>query len=178
MEWNHAVAMHDRAVTEYARDAGRVQSWMQPLAPGKWSAAETTTHLILAFEAVLREVAGDAPMQLRGTRARLFMLRSIIMPRIIRGGAFPRAAAPRETRPVHVSADAAAAIARFRSLGAQVTAALTERHQREPELRLTHPYFGAIAGPQAIQVSARHIDHHRRQLGQGKSHAHGSGGTA
>ena len=171
MDWNEVVAMHDRAVAGYASDAGNIRSWMQPLAPQKWSAAEITTHLILAFEAVLREAAGGPPMQLKGTRFKRFMLRHVIMPRIIRGDGFPRAAAPRETRPIDVSADAATTIARFRALGAQVTADLSARRMQQPDLRFTHPYFGSIELLQAVRVSARHIDHHRRQLSQGKSHA-------
>jgi hypothetical protein len=164
-----AVALHEAAVTEFAaaarivaRDAAR---WDAPLAEGKWSPAQITLHLIMAFEAVGRELDGGPAMALRTKRWHRLVLRFTIQRRLLRGGVFPGGArAPREARPPVPTEDAASLIARFEQLASELMARVNTLHAADPRARLTHPYFGALPLHETVYISARHVQHHRGQL--------------
>lgn len=163
--WNDVVSLHDRAVADYASAAESVTLWNEAPSPGKWSPAQVTEHLSKTFEAIITEARGGPPMALRLKAPKRFIARNIFYRRILRGGAFPRGApAPRETRPGTAEGEAAAAIARFRELGAEAVNAVNEALGKSPKLRFRHPYFGYIPVQHGMYVSARHIDHHRAQI--------------
>jgi hypothetical protein len=167
--WTEAVALHDAAVAEYAaaarvvaRDTAR---WDAPLAEGKWSPAQITLHLIMAFEAVGRELDGGPAMALRTKAWHRLVLRFTLQRRLLRGGAFPVGArAPREARPPVPTENAASLIARFEQLAAELVARVSTLHAADPRARLTHPYFGALPLHETVYISARHVRHHRSQL--------------
>ncbi len=160
--FDETVAIHDRAVAEYVAAAERVTSWDASPKPGKWSAAQITAHLNLAFEAILCEMNGGPPMALRTKWLPRFLLRHTIMRRLMKGGAFPHGApAPRETRPPDAMGDRESAVAEFRRLAAEVKNALVA-HGRGARFR--HPYFGYVSALDGMYISARHIDHHRTQI--------------
>jgi hypothetical protein len=168
-EWAAVVELHEAAAAGYAAAARSVSRdtavWDTPLKQGGWSPAQITLHLVLAFEAVRRELDGGAAMALRTTAWQRLLLRFTIQRRLLGGGAFPHGArAPRETRPPVPAEDAALLIARFEQGAADVTARAAESYRARPATRLTHPYFGSMPLPDIIYVSARHIQHHRAQL--------------
>ena len=89
-----------------------------------------------------------------------------MVPKILRGGAFPAGArAPRETRPAAANPDKAAAIAAFRSRAAQFDAVASNTQATKPRVRLTHAYFGKASVKNSVLLCARHVQHHLKQLG-------------
>jgi hypothetical protein len=168
-----AVARHRAAVSDYAVAARRVAEdpslWSAAPAEGKWSPAQVTLHLILAFEAAAREVRDGVPMALRTTGWQRLILRFTIVRRLLRGGPFPRGArSPREARPAELDSarmeSADVLIQRFEALAADLEAALLQRLDSGDGAGITHPYFGRMPVAESIYVSARHIEHHRTQL--------------
>ncbi|MEO5510553.1 MAG: DinB family protein [Longimicrobiales bacterium] len=163
--WDETIAQHEKAAAEYLSTAALVTSWDTAPAPGKWSAARITTHLNLAFEAILREIGGGPPMALRTKPLPRFILRHTIMRRLLRGGKFPNGApAPRETRPPETHADRTVALAEFGRLADEVTVAITAAHRRDPPMKFRHPYFGFVPVNDGLYISARHVQHHCAQL--------------
>jgi hypothetical protein len=167
--WDATLAQHTRAVEEYAAAARRVAAvpglWLAGPADGRWSPAQITQHLVMAFEAVSRELAGEPGMALRTTAWQRLLLRFTIQRRLLRGGAFPQGArSPREARPPATAEDAATLVPRFEVLAAALESRLAERRDADPRAQLTHPYFGRLSLRDTVYISARHIDHHRAQL--------------
>jgi hypothetical protein len=164
--WDDALALHRRAVAEYLSTAEGVVAWDRAPGPDKWSPAQVTAHLNLAFEAILCELGGGPPMALRTRWYHRVILRFTIQRRLLRGGPFPHGArAPRETRPpTEATADQATSLAEFRRLGDEVNAALAAAGERKDKFRFRHPYFGYMRAADAVYTAARHIDHHRGQI--------------
>jgi hypothetical protein len=141
--------------------------WLRTRPGGKWSAAQTTEHLSLAYEATLREMRGEGSMRPRVGRLMQLLLRSILLPHMLFHRTFPiRASAPREVRPQRTEADRAAALKRLVALADRFEAAVREIQPDETR-RFNHPYFGAISTLKALRLTAVHIEHHRRQLERG-----------
>jgi hypothetical protein len=172
--WQEALRLHGEAVAEYAlaarQVAGTTGLWDTPREEGKWSPAQITLHLIMAFEAVRRELDEGVAMALRTRPWQRLVLRFTIRRRLLRGGAFPQGArSPREARPPTPTEDtptedAAVLIGRFEQRAAELTRDIVERRTTHPGTRLTHPYFGRMTLAQTVYASARHIQHHRAQL--------------
>ena len=162
-----AQARHRNAVAAYARSAEAVaaEQWLTPRGEGKWSPAEITTHLILTFDAVCRELRGEGSMQPRLGGWKLMLARFTIMRRILADGAFYNGArAPRETRPAGDLKPKDVALREFREGAARLEQQFTHTAAAKPDLKLRHPYFGPIPIGDAIFMSARHIEHHQTQL--------------
>lgn len=117
MNWTDIQQIHSHAAAETVSTAGRVPAdkWLVPRAEGKWTPAEIVEHLNLAYDVLLRELAGGGGMAIRTKLWQRIMLRLTIMPKLLRGEAFPRGTrSPREIRPTTASPDQAAAIASLR----------------------------------------------------------------
>ncbi len=163
--WKRAVEEHRDAVRRFVATAEGLGSdaWTRPRAPGKWSPAQTAEHLVLAYEAVLRELAGEPGVRLRATGWRQRLLRWVLLPHILFHRSFPLAVvAPREIRPPKVHADRGALLARMRELAARAERELDAA--RGTGARVTHPYFGALPAVPALRFLAVHVEHHLRQL--------------
>lgn len=162
-----AHARHQRAVAAFATSATAIapEMWHVAQTAGKWSPAEITTHLELGFRALQQELAGGPPMRLRLRGWKLLYARWRYMRRILADGVFPTGArAPRETRPPAGAASQAVALEAFRAAAANYETEVLGAHAVRPETRLTHPYFGRVSLSQALFISAKHIEHHSRQL--------------
>jgi hypothetical protein len=164
-----AIALHDRAVAQFVEAARAVARqgavWDTPCAEGKWSPAQVTLHIIMAFDAVAVELDGGPGMQLRTRPWTHIILRHTVVRRMLRGGRLPTGArAPRETRPPVPTEDAATLIARLEATAAQLNRRLLAAAAAAPGRRLTHPYFGQMPLHEITTVSARHVEHHLRQL--------------
>jgi hypothetical protein len=165
--WLEALRLHESAAAGLARSAEAIppQAWAAPMAEGKWSPAQITEHLILAYEVLLRELEGGPGMQLRTRGWQRLLLRFTLVPRILRGDTFPTGArAPRETRPGEVVGEQADQIARFRADAERFHAAVQEARASNPRQQLTHAYFGASSLEESVLLCARHIQHHHKQL--------------
>ena len=165
MTRTEAERLHTDAVSDLVATASSVPEarWRAPRAEGKWSPAETVEHLTIAYDVLLRELAGGGGMAIRTTLWQRILLRLTLVPKILRDGAFPKGArAPRETRPQMPEHGQAEAIARFRERATRFSeTAADPRHARA---RLTHAYFGRASVTNTILLCARHIEHHRAQL--------------
>lgn len=167
MKWKAVQQLHEEAVESLAASAERIPAprWLLPRSEGKWSPAETVEHLNLAYDVLLREIAGGEGMQIRTKLWQRILLRMTLVPKLLRGVPFPAGArAPRETRPVLITTDQAAAIDRFRDRAARFQAAANEARSEGNRVRLTHAYFGRSSVADALVLCARHVQHHERQL--------------
>ena len=162
-----AAGRHRNALASFAQHAEAIPEaqWLTPCAADKWSPAEITAHLILTFDAVTRELRGEGAMQPRLTGWRRTLARLTIMRRILNEGRFfTGARAPRETRPTGELQAKAAALAGFDAAGTRLVQQFADTAADRPDLKLNHPYFGAIGLGDACYMSARHVEHHQTQL--------------
>ena len=165
-DWIALTAEHAAAIRQFG-DAARLlpsARWSDPLAPGKWTPAEVTGHVAEAYQVLSRELAGGAGMQLLGRPLQRFLLRHILLPRLLSTGRFPaRARAPAETRPRQVETGPEEGAAVCSRLAEEFMDALARRAAAGP-VRLTHAYFGGLDARQAVRLCAVHTRHHARQL--------------
>ncbi|HET6763224.1 MAG TPA: DinB family protein, partial [Longimicrobiaceae bacterium] len=75
--WDAARDEHRVALAAYLDAAERMPqaAWTQPWSPGKWTPAQITEHLALAYEAGVTEIRGGPAMQLKMTPARRAVFR-------------------------------------------------------------------------------------------------------
>jgi hypothetical protein len=164
--WEVEATAHADAVAQFAAVARAIPAsqWQAPLAPGKWSPAEITAHVTEVYVVVRREAAGGAGMRMRGSAFRRWLLRHLVLPRLLAGRSFPPGVrAPVETRPVTASADQASAIASLEQVSRQCLRELTDR-QAAGAVWLTHAYFGRGPALYALRLMTVHLLHHLRQL--------------
>jgi hypothetical protein len=166
MNWSALKQFHSEVAAELVSAAQGVppQKWLVPRDEGKWCPAQVVEHLNLAYDVLLRELAGGEGMKIRTKFLRRMLLRWTIMPRLMRGAPFPPGVpAPREIRGPVANADQAAAIAAFAERAVRFEAAAAQA-QEKGGVRLTHAYFGKSSVEQGILLCAQHVRHHRKQL--------------
>ena len=166
MNWPDVKQFHSEVAVELVSAAQRVRpdKWLVPRGEGKWSPAQVVEHLNLAYDVLLRELAGGEGMKVRTKFLRRTLLRWTIMPRLMRGAPFPPGVpAPREVRDPVANADQNAAIESFAARAARLETAAAQAAQNGG-VRLTHAYFGKSSLVQGILLCAQHIRHHRKQL--------------
>jgi uncharacterized damage-inducible protein DinB len=140
-------------------------AWSRSRGDGRWSPAEVTEHLSLAFDAAVRQMAGGERMAPRAGTVMQALLRWFLLPHIVFHRSFPlRARAPREIRPTSSDSDPGSAMDRFAAKAEAFEAAIAELAARERRRTLEHPYFGRITPLQMLRFSTAHVEHHRRQL--------------
>ncbi|HEX6039843.1 DinB family protein [Longimicrobium sp.] len=165
--WHAAMEEHQVALAAYLDAAGRLSdvAWTRPWAPGKWTPAQITEHLVMTYRVFIGEVTGGPGMKLKLTGFRRRLLRMFLLPHMLFHRTFPRGApAPRELRPADAALPARAqALEQMRELG--------ERFEREASrarasgwTHVTHPFFGPIDLTRGMRLAAVHIEHHTRQL--------------
>ena len=104
-KWAEAARQHLATVQLYVDTVSKLgsDSWLPPIAEGKWSPAEVTEHLKLVYEASLRELRESTAIKIRSGWLVQRFLRVFILPRIFNTGKFPKGAkAPQEMRPANV----------------------------------------------------------------------------
>jgi uncharacterized damage-inducible protein DinB len=165
-DWSRLVARHSAAVEEFLHRCRAIppDRWDQPLATGKWSPAEITSHLIESYRILLAELAGGPGMQLRLSGFQRWMLRHTLFRQILSSGRFPAGArAPRETRPHDIQIEPGAALRTLSTQADRFVQELTDR-ARTGRVRLTHAYFGPMSARQALLLVIVHTRHHAQQL--------------
>ena len=135
--------------------------WLIPRAEGKWTPAQEARHLVLTYQAFLKDLLTGEHMQLRGTPWRRRLWKLIGLPSIIWGKRIPRAVrAPREARPDWESASADMLLPELLRRTAEFEAAFAAKWTAEPLRRVTHPFFGRITLDDAIRLATVHTRHH------------------
>lgn len=153
---------HRAAVSEFAERASALDEtqWLTPRAEGKWTPAQETRHLILTYNAFLRDLAG-APMRLRGTPWKRRLWRLIGLPQILWRKRLPRGVtAPREARPEWESAGPGELIPELRGRADEFDATVARVSDTVPSHKVLHPMLGPMTLDQAVQLMSVHTRHH------------------
>jgi hypothetical protein len=163
MKWEEVTKLHQEAAAGVASAVERIPAevWLRPRSDGKWSPADTMTHLLLTYDTLQRELEGGKGMGIITKLWQRVLLRIFLVPKLLRGGAFPKnARAPRELRPQTPPLSQADAIAKFRVRAAEFEAAA----EKARDGKLTHAYFGAASVTDGLLLCTRHMQHHQKQL--------------
>ena len=170
-----SLEIHTKAVDRLvaAVNAVPIDRWGAPYREGNWSPGEISAHLVAVWDVVLAELGGSPGMAIRTRWWQRAILRVTIVPRILAGGAFPKAKAPRETRPSQPISDPSQAETAIRERAADFerqmrVAAATGRH-------ITHAYFGKAPVSDGALLLARHIEHHTAQIEEAAARGTGTG---
>lgn len=144
-------------------------SWQVPLAPGKWSAAALTLHVIHAYEFGHDAAQGRGGMRLRVPALAAWLARQLLLPVLLARRRFPRGAeSPPEVAPdlsAALTLTPAQAIERLRHTAQRAVAALVHAHAQGARApRVVHAYFGALSPLQALRLLSAHTRHHAQQL--------------
>jgi hypothetical protein len=161
--WQFLMDEHTASVREFCARAERVGDarWLVPRAEGKWTPAQETRHLILAYEAFLRDAAGKGRMQLRGNKVLRKLWRWVGLTSILWRKKIPVAArAPRESRPEWETAAPAELLPVFQARTAEFVATITRLQKHEPRRTFTHPYFDQMTIEQTFTMLTVHNRHH------------------
>jgi hypothetical protein len=161
-----ALADYERSATEFRARAERVarDAWDRPRAEGKWSPAQEVEHIVLSHELFLSQLGGGPEMRVVVKGWRLIPLRWLVLPYILRTGRFPRARAPRESRPVASGATPAQLFARLDAAVRGVAAMVSGGDATMMSKRLRHPYFGMLSVPTLVRLSTVHTRHHTANM--------------
>jgi hypothetical protein len=167
MKWDEVRSLHASAVESFASMAAAIDDvrWHEPRAAGSWSPAEITEHLTMAYDVLLRELAGGEGMRVRTKWWQRLVLRVTVLPKLLGRGVFPKGVrAPRELRPTVRERDRTAALSLFRESAAAFEIAVEKGRSGAGRTTVTHPFFGTASVERALLFNARHVEHHRRQL--------------
>lgn len=164
--WQELLDDHSASVREFgAKAEGVGERWLVPRADGKWTPAQETRHLILAYEAFLRDARGAGKMQLRGTPWKRVVWRLFGLTAILWRKRIPMAArAPRESRPEWEAAPASELLPLFQARASEFAETIARLRKNEPARTFTHPYFGELDIEQTLTLVAVHNRHHAKFL--------------
>ena len=159
-ENQHSVAEFLATVREIDRSV-----WNREPAPGRWSPAQITEHVALAYERtrelLTRPARGGVPPLLRP------LIRYFYARPILKTGRFPsKVKAPRQFRPSGAAEPAEVLCARLEA----AARGLEEDFERQISAgkdALDHPIFGRVDLADALRFQAIHTAHHRQQLRTG-----------
>jgi hypothetical protein len=161
--WERSSRENRAAIDDFIAAAARIPagSWHAPLRPGGWTPAQVAEHIVLAYEVLVGQLAGDPPMRRILGPVKQAALRWILLPHILFHRSFPiRAGAPREVRPAGPGIEQPSLEPRLR--------AAAERLDRDVRVStlpfVRHPYFGPLRLPLAMRLVAVHTEHHTKQL--------------
>lgn len=156
---------HSAAVREYVERAAAfpAERWQTPRAPGKWTPAQETRHLVLAYEHFVRDLRGERAIPLKGKWWQRRLWRFLFLGKIL-DGHFPKGArAPREIRPPDESTDPPALAQELRQAAAHFEETVRDVSHSAPKRGGNHPYFGKLSLAQVVRFSTAHTRHHLRQ---------------
>lgn len=144
-------------------EAVPASAWARPAAPGKWSAAQVTEHVALAYElsrAVLRKTytGWGLPRLLRP------IVRTVFLRRVLRRGTFGKgnkAPGPLRPSPSPASREVLRARLQASSSALEVDVATAAG---AGQTTVDHPFFGRLALEDLLRLQVIHLRHHRPQL--------------
>jgi hypothetical protein len=160
---------HVGAVAEFVERAKTLSNaqWLTPRAHGKWTPAQETKHVILAYDAFLRQLTEGTPMRLRGNALKRRIWRLIGLTSILWRKRIPVAVnAPREVRPDVITSGPDELLPDLRRRAEEFDVAFAHAWRNEPRRRMTHYMFGTLSLDQGIRLVSVHTRHHAAFLPQ------------
>jgi hypothetical protein len=154
------------AVERFLQSAAAVEDsrWTLPTKPDKWSPGEVAEHLVLTYDAVLRELGGGVGMRLRLNWWRRLYVRARFLRPLLAEGRFPEPSpAVREVRPTGPVRGKAELVRVFRERARAFEEGIAAAHEKGG-FRMTHPFFGKLGALDSVRLVTVHIEHHRKQL--------------
>ncbi len=153
------------AIAEFVADAKRVPeaAWLTPRVPGKWSPAQVTEHLCLAYEVSQQAIDGSFPGASAPRFLRPIIRRLFLGPILKRGHFKPGAKAPGIFTPSSAPGPAVTLLPRLERASQGLTNGV-EAESRAGRSFIEHPIFGRIPWADYLRLQAIHTRHHRRQL--------------
>jgi len=164
-ELQDAIADNRRAIEAFIAGARAVPpaAWLQPRAPGKWSPAQVTEHVAIAYE-VARAVVDGTYAGRAAPRIVRLVIRTIGFNPIVRSGRFRKGTkAPAVFQPTGSPASVADLTGRLEAAAGGFVAAV-EAAARRGQAVVDHPFFGRVALPDYTRLQAIHTRHHHEQL--------------
>lgn len=161
------LAEHRAAVREFTDKAGTLSTnlWFTPRAVGKWTPAQETRHLILAYEALTRDLLEGKTMRLRGTPWKRRLWRVIGLWNVLwRNRLVMGVTAPREVRPEAETGARDALVSLLRQRVSEFEAAVEFTRVKDPSRTITHPMMGALTLARSLRFCAVHARHHANFL--------------
>lgn len=165
-EWQRRCNEHRRAIGGFVAQVDRLEesAWLRRPAPDKWCPGQIAEHVLLTYDALLRELDGGVGMRARGSWWRRLILRRRLLPALLKEGRFPPGApAVREIRPGESPRPREVVVAELRERAARFEERLARAFAAGGG-RLTHPFFGTLPAPDALRFVAVHTEHHRGQV--------------
>lgn len=159
------LAANRAAVADFAAAAERIaeERWAVPVQPGKWSPAQISDHVTVAYDLSLKALQGNFPGRTAPRLLRPLINRFFLQP-VLRNGAFAKKSkAPGIFKPDETPRPRAEAIARLRAASGAFEAAL-ERQAAGGGTTIDHPFFGAVPIGDYLRLQEIHTRHHRAQL--------------
>lgn len=166
-EMNAGLRAHREGLDAFLQRAEALSAlqWETPRASGKWTPAQETAHLALAYAAFAAALRGGPPLRLRLPEARALELQRTILPPILEGKGFPTGAkAPAESTPPEHPDDQVVLLPQLRAAGNAFADALVETCLGVPESRVVHPYFGPLRLTELLGLLTAHTQHHAQYL--------------
>lgn len=163
---NVVIASHRRAVSAFV-DAARAvppSQWATPRAPGKWSPAQVTEHVTLAYEQSGRMLHGSFTGSAMPWYQQL-LARRLGLPSILKRGDFGKGPfqAPDFLRPSASPSSSVTLLARLEAAAHDLEATLAQASDAR-RVRVDHPIFGRLPLANLVRFLVVHTNHHRPQL--------------
>lgn len=158
---------HRAAVREFSDKANALTSnqWFVPRGEGKWTPAQETRHLIMAYEALARDLLEGKTLRLRGTPWKRRLWRLIGLWTVLwRNRLVMGVTAPRELRPPTESGSRDKLVALLNQRVAEFEAAVEFTRAKDPGRAITHPMMGALTLAHSLKFCAVHARHHANFL--------------
>jgi hypothetical protein len=166
-DWPRLFSRHRAAVAAYAERASAIPPgrWDTPRAPGKWTPAQETEHVRLAYQLMVRACRDGYRARPMVSRVWARLLRWTILPLIRTGRWFPEGArAPRDARPASAPGPRDTLIAALRAQAAEWEGVVATLAATDPGRSAFHPYFGEMNVHAMLEMSVGHTRHHLRHL--------------
>lgn len=156
---------HHRAVADFLTRARSVSDvdWEHARDPDGWTPAQIAEHLRLAYVVVGEGVVSGGGLRVRSAWWIRPLLRWRFLGGILERGRFPRSKAPREIRPGPGPFPRDAVLGALEAAATATEAKITDRWS-DPDCRVTHHVFGAMAPPEGLRLLTVHTEHHANQL--------------
>ena len=156
------VAFYRDAVREFITRAEAVdpERWELPRAEGKWTPAQEAEHVGLAYGVIVADFEKGQGFKVIVFGWKRWLLRQLILPRIMRGH-FPVAArAPREVRPAVPTKSRAELLRQLRDNSEKALTHALDALEKQPSRTCAHPYFGSLTIREMLVFASVHTWHH------------------